>query len=51
MTDTAKRLLDELELETLPEAEQEEFVVSCLQDLRHRNQQNEKDQADPGNYQ
>ena len=49
MTDTAKRLIDELEreLEKLPEAEQEEFVVLCLQDLRHRNQQNEKDQAHP----
>ena len=49
MTDTAKRLLDELEreLETLPEAEQEEFVVSCLQDLRHREQQNDKGQEAP----
>lgn len=44
MTETAKKLIDELEkeLEELPEEEQEAFATSYLQDLRRHKQRNEQ---------
>lgn len=49
MTDTAKRLIDELEreLETLPEEEQERRVASFLEDLREGEATETEEQEDP----
>lgn len=48
MTDTVKRIIDELEheLEELPEEEQEAVATSYLRDLRRRKRQSEQRQAD-----
>ena len=51
MTDTVKRIIDELEdeLEELPEEQQEAVVTSYLRDLRRRKRQREQGQREEEN--
>ena len=51
MTDTVKRIIDELEdeLEELPEEQQEAVVTSYLRDLRRRKQQREQGRREEEN--
>jgi len=48
MTDTVKRIIDQLEdeLDDLPEEEQEAVVTSYLRDLRRRKERSEQDQPE-----
>jgi hypothetical protein len=49
MTDTTRKLLDELkeELKKLPEEEQEELAASVLEELRQRREREKESEEDP----